>query len=439
MSDMSFLILGYYYPPMKAVGVLRMYYLSSALAGKGYPVTVISTKNSFRLQQEPVVIPEAIEVLRVQTLDYRSLRFQRDRKVHFHESAKSGRAGRLAVRVMNSFPFNLLIGEGGLIYTLQAYRHAKKQVREKNITHVISSFRPYADHVVGYLLKRKYPYLHWTADFRDIHVDSIKGNVLWPSLQHWINKRLLHPADLVTTVSAGCKKELDRYHNNVRVVYNGVPAVNTVTQALRSKFTLSYTGSLYGELRSPAPVFDAISNLLERGELDRKHLEICYAGKDSEAWRQWIDKYHLEDISADLGLIGIDEAKKLQEQSHINLLLTFAEKNLTGALTAKVFEYLAASRPILTVINGSLDPEIRQLIEAHQAGSVFATQNYDPARVEAVLKEYYKAWLQDDMEVFRIHSPKLKEILWTRRIDEFLSLLENHGVRRLSPDKAISV
>ena len=95
-----------------------------------------------------------------------------------------------------TFPLVYVADDGGRAYRRRAYALAERLVREEGITHLVSSFRPWADHLVARRLKRRFPHLHWTADFRDLPVDTVREFTLWPALQRRWTRRMLRRADV---------------------------------------------------------------------------------------------------------------------------------------------------------------------------------------------------------------------------------------------------
>ena len=67
-----------------------------------------------------------------------------------------------------------------------------------------------------------------------------------------------------------------------------------------------------------------------------------------------------------------------------------------GAYSAKLFEYLAANRPILAITSPS--NVAADLIRQTQSGIVVS---HDPAEIKTVLLDYYRAWQAGNMR----HSP----------------------------------
>ena len=54
------------------------------------------------------------------------------------------------------------------------------------------------------------------------------------------------------------------------------------------------------------------------------------------------------------------------------LLLNWSAPDYYGVLTAKLYDYLSAGRPILALVNGPSDPELTQIVEGTRAGRVYA-------------------------------------------------------------------
>jgi len=75
-----------------------------------------------------------------------------------------------------------------------------------------------------------------------------------------------------------------------------------------------------------------------------------------------------------------------QWNSQLLLLLTWANPNEKGVLTSKIFEYLAAKRPILSYGVGS--GSVKDLIDETNAG--FHAQNFDDLKM--ILENFYNEY-----------------------------------------------
>ncbi|MFK8102560.1 MAG: hypothetical protein AB8G15_08545 [Saprospiraceae bacterium] len=421
------LMIAYYFPPIKSMGSIRSYNIAQQFKKHFAKVHVAVSKNRHVLPQDPLPTSD-FNILELPTVDYRTLsNLKKEKHVHYSEARKAGLLGKTAVKALNSFPFNLVIGEGGIVYSLAGFFKCRALIKKHKITHIYSSFRPYSDHFTAYLLKTYYPSLIWIADFRDIHIDPLKDNVYLTNYQHWCNKYLLAKADAVCTVSKGTKVHLDQYVKEVYVLPNGTHDLlkPSATAKPFDKFTISYTGSMYGRRRNPTLLLKVLAKLIQTGQIAANTIEIVHAGKDAAIWQTWIEEYNLENIFNNRGLIPMSEAVDIQHNSHMNLLLSFAIPEVTGGLTGKLYEYFAAKRPILLIINGSQDEEFEEIFEELAAGLVTYHQNEkDEKLLEAFLLKYYQEWVTTGTVKASIRAEALKKYEWDNMIPRFLQYLE---------------
>lgn len=377
------LLIHYYFPPIHSIGVLRNFYLAQALKKKVAKIKVLTTSNRNVLPQNNMRGLDQFDISELQTKDYRSRRKQ----THFKETEKEKWTIKFGRKLIDSYPFNVWIGEGGSSYIRDGIKHGTAFLKENPNAIIYTSFRPYADLYIGSKLKAQFPNTKWIVDFRDLHVDPMYKNVFLPSYQKRVNRKMLKKADLILTVSNGLANELNKTHTNVKTIYNGIVARAPETEKFE-KFTISYTGSLFGDNRNPSSFLTFLKNKIDSSEIDLKKIAIKYAGKDGAKFKTYIEKFNLEEIYFDLGMISHTKAKILQQQSHINLLLTSVTKNHKGVLTGKLFEYIGSLTPTVAVITGGTDSEIEKLLEETNSGVTFYE---DMLGGNEVLK-WYKLW-----------------------------------------------
>jgi len=355
------LIIAYYFPPLQIVGAQRSYKTYRWAQEQGKQVRVISIGKRGHFRERHYVDLEEADILRIPQYDLRYWR-GRWRKTRLHRFlAKAQRTaplrqapGRLR-RLRDSFPFNLLLNDGGLLYMIRATWQGVRLIRREQHRELYSSFRPWSDHIVASLLKLWFgSKLHWTADFRDLHVDPLQGNVYWPRLQHLLARLILRRADAISTVSGGLARHLRRYGRPVYVHYNGTwdRGVPRLPQ-LFDIFTICYTGGLYPGLQSAVPLLAALHHF------HPATWQFKYAGADGALLRHWASTYGVAEHIEDLGVLPPLQVEQLQGRAHLNLLLTWSSAELSGILTTKLFEYLHAGRPILCICRGTRDPELQ--------------------------------------------------------------------------------
>ena len=424
MKDTGILLIHYYYPPIRSGGVLRNYFFSLEFARRFRNISLVTTNNRSRLDRENLEIPSSIHIAEAATFDYRTLLSWRSADNHFSEGQKENTLSRVFIKLQKSFPFFLVLGEGNLWYIWNAFRKADEIVRKGKIEIIYSSFGPYSDHIVAWMLKRKYPEISWVADFRDLQVEPLYKNVYFVGLQRWFEQRILSRADLITTVSKGLQDQLRQYGRPTLAVGRGV-----TLRALKSNqadlFTISYTGSLYQGYRDPCFFLFAVRDLLESGEIEADEIEIVYAGRDGHQFAEWIEQANLEALFINRGLISRAGVIELQNRSQMQLLLTSSTPSLGGVLTGKLFEYLESGNPILVMVKGSYDREFEDLMKQSNAGKVF----YDPSEDSKMLKEYilelYHHWKETGGSRRALNKKYVSEHLtWERQVDRILENIE---------------
>jgi hypothetical protein len=102
---------------------------------------------------------------------------------------------------------------------------------------------------------------------------------------------------------------------------------------------------------------------------------IIYAGKDGNFWKQVAEKYRLESLLDDKGIVSAVEAQQIQHDACINVLLTVSSDQLQGVLTGKMIEYFQSGSPVLGIIVGQNDPELQSILSELEIGASFLTSH----------------------------------------------------------------
>lgn len=425
-SDKKILICSYYFPPTKTVATVRIFNFYIEAQKHFAAVFGLTTSNRQLFPKDDFPLDEK-NTTEVWTYDLRTFLGSKNKSsLTIQSNKKESRFGKFMAKLVYTFPFNLILADGGLTYILGGFFKGKKLVHENQIDVLFSSFKPYSNHLICYLLKRWNPQLIWIADFRDLHVDEMRNNIYLPKLQYWFNRQILKKADVVTTVSEGLTKNLSAYHSNIYVLRNAISSTITPTEktSFFDKFSISYTGSIYANLRSAELMMKALQNLIALGKIDEEKIQLNYAGKEGPIWMKWINDFNLQKINTLHGIIPMKEAKAIQQKSHINLLLSWASESQQGVLTAKFYEYIAAQNPILLIIKGSKDFEFEKIFEELNAGLVTYDHNDFQKEVEDFILKYYHEWLEKGTITRSLKSDELQKYRWDDQMKEFLNYLE---------------
>ena len=394
MKNFRFLFFLYYFPPTPGTAAKRNFRIAAYISRLASSTHIFTSSSG--LQNLPPGKDVTIETL--PTFDYRYFLRQRTKDGALPEEKKKSRLAQYLIRLINSYPINIIAGEGGLLYYIKAIRKGSKLIQREKITHLYSSYRPFADHYAAYHLKRKYPELIWIADFRDLMIDPHYNHILLPGSHHAFYKKIFSNADLLTTVSDGLATQLRRYNSRVITVRNGIQGeIIPISPVAVSYFTLAYTGSMFLDKRNAEPLTKALGELLTEGKLDNRNVRIVYAGKDGKYWKLLTKKYAIESLLLDKGIIDAEETAVIQKNACINVLLTISSDQLQGVLTGKMIEYFESGSPMLAIIAHQNDHELQQILQELEIGDSFSDQPTDFVGIKQfILREYLK-WKETGM------------------------------------------
>ncbi len=401
-----FLFILYFTPPAPGTAPKRNFRILKYLSGKAERSYLFTAK----YPGQPVPEIPGVTTHAIDAWDYRTLLRKKTADGYLPEQQKSGTWRQWGIKLINTFPFSLLIGEGGLLYFLTVVRRGNHIIRQQKITHLYSSYRPFTDHYAAYWLKKKNPQITWIADFRDLIIDQHYRHIFFPKNHQSLFKKIFSTANLLTTVSEGLASHLKEYNANVRVIRNGIDGeIESVQPGSCPHFTITYTGSMFLNTRNPRPMFDALEALSRKGKIDINDIRVQYAGKDGFFWRNLVSAYHFESLLINHGLISAAAARELQCQSCINLLLTISSPELTGILTGKMIEYFQAGSPVLAIVSGQNDPELSGILTELEIGQSFSDHPSDLTSIENFIYNEYTRWKESGMNRKPVKTEILKK------------------------------
>lgn len=435
MKKENILFINYYFSPIRAIGSVRNSKLAKYIALKNWDVSVLTTSNNRLFEKEEILgkYKKKINKRNIFTFDYQTIKFIllrinrlfKKQGVAFNAFKRSSEMSLL--KVLNLFPFNLLIGEGGLIYIILSFLKALYLIKKKSIKYVYTSYSPFSDIFIGYLLKTIIPDIKWVADFRDLHLSGFKENFL-VKMTRFIDKIILRKADVVTTVSDGLGKGLKEYNSSIYILRNGfdLDDVELDKNEIKIKdFSFLYVGALYGEKRDPGILFHSIETLINGKKIKSSNVRMIYAGREGNIFLKTADKYNLKSVSKDIGFIKRQKSLKLQKESCYLIMITWSNKEEKGIISGKFYEYLSSGRPIICIVRGIRDPEIDKIFKMTNAGIVVYTNN---RRSEKDLEKYllagYKKYMKKNYKN-NYNWDEINKFSYNNLADEFIKLIKN--------------
>ena len=265
----------------------------------------------------------------------------------------------------------------------------------------VLSSSPYpTTHMIAAALKEATG-LPWVADFRDLWTQNhnYPYGRLRKRLDERLERRTLRGADAMLTVTPDLAERQARFHGRpVTVLTNGFdPEIQNVTPAsLTEKMTITYTGRIYADKQDPEKLLAALHALITDKQIDPGRVEVRFYGP-RQAWLdELIGQYGLQATAGQYGTLPRPEALARQRESHLLLLLSWEDRAEPGVYTGKVFEYLAARRPILCT-GGHSNTDLERLLHTTQAG--FYARTIED--IQAVLRLGYEQYQQGSPMAFQ--------------------------------------
>ena len=411
---MKVLIVSLYFPPAGGGGVQRPLKLATHLPGLGVEVHVLAPDDPKWIHtDEGLPLPPDATVHRARYLG------PRGRKAAEELRAAHG-LQRLLLRA-RLLPRRFLVPDENVPWLLTAIPAARRIVREHGIDVVITTSPPNSVHLIGAAVQRATG-VRWVADLRDSltlhpHRRSDESWVvrLKERSDHWVARLVARRADAIVGVSEQIAEEARtavaaagrRGAAAPEVVHipNGSDFDDFAGLAYERgpRFRITHAGSFLGK-RDPKPFLTALK------ALDDPDVVARFVGDFRSADREWAEAQGFGDRLELLPYVPRRRSLELQRESEaLLLLIPDAGGRGRGVLSGKVFEYLAAERPVLAAVPP--DGAAAGLIHETGAGVVAAPD--DAVALQAALGELVARWRAGTLESVHL-SEEWKERLSRR-------------------------
>ena len=364
------LIITYNFPPMPNIGGVRLYGLAKYLLECGWKPIILTTilpgnpDRCFQTIQTPSIDVVAKWKNRFNLNPHQSLNAQFNLKLEKNQPSIADRFAFLPNEII-TYP------DSQIGWYDSAVSAGNEIIRSENIDAIVSSSSPVTSHLIAQNFSERY-HIPWIADFRDLWTQN--HYFLHTRLRKYFETRLerktIKHASAITTVSEPLAQRLSEIHRNQPIysIPNGFdPSIINTSIPLKDRFTIVYTGVLYQGRRDPAQLFEAIHFLCENALISHNDVQISMYGPCENWLQDDIEKYNLQNVVTLHGIVTRDTAIAEQRKAQLLLLLTWNDPAEKGVYTGKLFDYLAARRPILSL--GYTDGGVvKELLGQTQAG-----------------------------------------------------------------------
>jgi glycosyltransferase involved in cell wall biosynthesis len=132
---------------------------------------------------------------------------------------------------------------------------------------------------------------------------------------------------------------------------------------------------------------EAVQAVTLSGQIPREHLRVQLVGNVGKFTQKWISELNLNDIVETPGYVSHEKTISYLLAADVLLLIIGVSPDSSAVFTGKVFEYLAAGKPILCLANEGV---ASNLIRDAHAGFVVSPD--DISRITQRLVEIYQQW-----------------------------------------------
>jgi len=402
------LIITYYWPPSGGAGVQRWLKFAKYLREFGWEPIIYTPENPEAPVRDSSLekdIPDNLTVIKRKiwepyTAYKKFIGQKKEQKINagfLSENKKPKLSEIFSVWIRGNF----FIPDARKFWIKPSIKFLTNYLKNNPVDAIISTGPPHSMHMIALGLKHRLG-IPWLADFRDPWTnidfyDKLKLTSWADSIHKRMENEVLLRADKVVTVSwnwaVDFKKIFDR---EINIVTNGFDEsdFDNINQELSSKFSIVHIGAMNKD-RNPVNLWKVISLLVENNASFKNDIEIILIGKNDISVFESIKDNNLKPYLQTIDYLPHKEVLDFASRAQLLLLPLNNTPNVLGIIPGKIFEYLAAKRPILCI--GPVNGDSARIITKTQAGSVIDYKDMDKLFKE--LNKYYKLFQKDSLFV----------------------------------------
>lgn len=387
MKMKKVLWVSYLFPPIHC-GVGRTIKVVKYLPTYGWLPVVLSVKRSkfspFRDASVMKDIPSDVEVHRTWSLESRLLMRYLPKWLHINSK-------------WFCIPDQFI---GWLPFAVKEGLHI---IRNERVDAIFSTAMPYTCHLVAHILKRRSG-LPWVADFRDPWTQNTYVSYPSPVLQleNKMEAAVVRAADKITTINRFMTQDIQQKYINqpadkfVTITHGfdpqDFPAPNSKRNCSSGKFTITYTGGLYGKRKVDTFLY-AVKELVNDNESLNDKLNIRFIGYGLPA-KRLLDQLGLDRVVATSSFVTHQEAWNYLSGSDVLLFVLGTDKLDERASTGKLFEYLAIGKPVLALAPEGVAADI-----IRQANIGMVVNPEDKEGIKQAISEMYHKFTRGNLQI----------------------------------------
>ncbi len=395
------LIITYYWPPCGGSGVQRWLKFAKYLREFGWEPIVYTVKNGeYPALDESLLkdVPEGMEIIQSEIWEpyqwYK--KFVGRRKDDRMKPGFIIEKGKMSLREKFSrwVRGNFFIPDARKFWIKPSVKFLVERLRANPVDVIISTSTPQSSHMIALGVKRKTG-IPWLADFRDpwttIYFFKDLGLSKAAEAKHkQMEADVIREADAVTVVGAHLRGDLMGIVNRkIEVIPNGYDDSDIAGsgESMAADFCLTYIG-MFMDTQNHEALWNGILDARNSDPQFAADFRLHLVGNVDHSILASISRCGLDTCMERKNYVAHSEVGKLLSQSAVLLLSINKGANAKGILTGKLFEYLAARRPILCV--GPVDGDAAAVISETGAGVTIPWE--DAEGISRLLRKWYSDW-----------------------------------------------
>lgn len=407
----NLLMISYPFPPNASAGAVRSERFSRYLGDFGWEVEVITIKprhDLFEDKQRLGTLGKHVKVHFTKTFDpWLWLRDKRPKNVVL-------RAIRSILMKLFSFPDHMLL------WVPFAVRRGIQICKEKPINVIYTTSPPHSNHLAGLILSR---WLHkpWVADFRDpwtlnaYRENGVVDRFLF-RIEKILERTVLKNSSVILANTRANRQNLLKAFPSLhgeKVIHlpncwEEFPE-RDYQEKRNGPFTIVHAGNFYPRFK-PYGLLYALAEWRNGNRLAgipawRDGIKVVLLGSRDEETRRVVHELGLEDIVEFRSWVALEEARRIMCQADLLWASLGTGKESSTYIPSKLFEYIAAERPILGFFP---EGEAERFIKQTGIGLVF-TDNDSSVVIRSIYETMCAkgtrepSWFKPDHKVINVY------------------------------------
>ena len=419
------LIITYYWPPSGGAGVQRWLKFSKYFPEFGWEpiiLTIDPLYSAYPVTDDSLTneIPATLKVYKTPARDYFSIYKNDKTKIPaagFANSVNNTFKGK----IMRFIRGNFFIPDPRRGWNKYAFRKACEIIEAEGIKHIITTSPPHSTQLIGLRLKKKFPGIKWVADLRDPWTDIYYYRLFYPTLiSKMIDRRyenkVLTVSDRIITVGKSLKalfsSKIPEAGRKTEIISNGYDEEDFASLAPSNPgiFTVTYTGTL-----SDVYPVDGFLEALQVINEKMSDFRLRFIGTVSSNMKDLILSKILSSKVEFIPYVDHNAAIKYMADSTILLLIIPDHQSNNSIITGKLFEYIAAGKPIICL--GPVNGDAAEIIKETGLGMTFSYMD------SKGISDYLSSMISGESVIEKLSTKAYSRIELTKKVISILQTL----------------